>query len=196
MNILLIDNYDSFTYNLVQYFKILNCHVDIRRNNAITLDEITCLAPDAIVISPGPNSPVHAGISLDIIKHFHQSLPILGVCLGHQCIAYAFGGKIINSDKIVHGKTSPVYHNNKRLFKKIPSPFNATRYHSLIVERQSLPSCFNIDACSDDLIMAISHKKFPLFGIQFHPEAILTENGLDIIENFLNISMELTHLMR
>jgi anthranilate synthase component II len=193
--ILIIDNFDSFTYNLAQYFQMLDCRVAIARNNAITLETIASRPPDALVISPGPNSPIDAGLSMAIIERFYQTIPILGVCLGHQCIAAAFGGTTICAPKIIHGKTSPIIHNKQGLFKAIPTPFNATRYHSLVVDKKTLPRCFQIDAQSDDLIMALSHHQYPIYGIQFHPEAILTEFGMDILANFLELSMVLKSSM-
>ena len=190
--IVLIDNYDSFTYNLVQYFQILGQSVAVYKNDELTLDEIELLNPDHIVISPGPNSPDEAGISLAIIEHYHQDYPILGICLGHQCLAQAFGGQIVNAPQIMHGKTSMVQHNKQRLFRDLPSPFRATRYHSLCVDSHSLPASFHIDAWADDSIMAISHRQFPIFGLQFHPEAILTDHGINLLENFLNYESQPT----
>lgn len=183
--LLLIDNYDSFTYNLVQYFQILKQEVCVYFNDAISLAEVHALNPSQIVISPGPKGPEEAGISLDIIKHFYSVFPILGVCLGHQCLAHAFGGTIIQANEIFHGKTSLIEHTGQGLFKSIPTPFIATRYHSLAVDRNSLPNCFTVDAWTDDTIMAISHKKYPLHGLQFHPESILSEHGLELLAQFL-----------
>lgn len=184
--ILIIDNYDSFTYNLVQYFQCLNQDVSVFKNDAISINEIERLSPTHLVISPGPNSPVDAGISLQVIHHFYQHLPILGVCLGHQCLAYAFGGKIISAPEIIHGKTSRIIHHKHGLFKNLPSPFSAMRYHSLAVDIATLPSSFAIDAWANDTIMAISHRQYPLFGLQFHPESILSEYGSSILANFIN----------
>ena len=175
--ILLIDNYDSFTYNLVHYFEQLGQTVLVYPHDQITVDEIELLAPTHLVLSPGPKGPEDAGIS---------RIPILGVCLGHQCIAYAFGGKIINAPEIIHGKTSSIIHNKQRLFHNIPNLFKATRYHSLMVDCTSLPESFSIDAWTDQTIMSISHREYPLYGLQFHPEAILTEHGLTLLSNFLN----------
>jgi anthranilate synthase/aminodeoxychorismate synthase-like glutamine amidotransferase len=188
--LLLIDNYDSFTYNLAQYFQILNQTVVIYKNDAIDLATIERLAPSHIVISPGPNSPNESGISMDIIRHFHHNIPLLGVCLGHQCIAHAFGANITTAPEIMHGKTSCITHHQANLFKNIPPLFNATRYHSLMVECCSLPSCFTIDAWANNIIMAITHRDYPLFGIQFHPESILTEHGFTLLKNFLNDSAD------
>lgn len=184
--ILMIDNYDSFTYNLVQYLGELGKKLIVRRNDQITLDEIRKLAPERIVISPGPGSPKDAGISNAVIREFGQKLPILGVCLGHQCIGEVFGGKIVLADKVMHGKTSRIYHRNDSLFRGVESPFTATRYHSLIVERNSLPECLKITAWTDENeIMGLSHKEFPVVGVQFHPESILTQAGKRILRNFL-----------
>jgi len=184
--LLIIDNYDSFTYNLVQYFQSLNQEVLVYSHDKISIQQIKALAPQYVVLSPGPKSPNEAGICLEVIQVFHHQLPILGICLGHQCLAQAFGGTIIQAPEIIHGKTSIIEHNNQGLFKNIPNHFNATRYHSLAVEALSLPSCFSIDAWAKETIMAISHKQYPLFGVQFHPEAILSEYGLDLLDNFLN----------
>jgi len=184
--ILCIDNYDSFTYNLVQYFQSLNQEVVVYPHDKINLDQIKKISPQYLVISPGPKSPDDAGISLQAIRTFHQEIPILGICLGHQCIAQAFGGQIIPSPEIIHGKTSAILHNYQGLFKNIPNYFNGTRYHSLAVDVASLPTCFSIDAWANGTIMAISHRQYPLFGLQFHPEAILSQFGIQILENFLS----------
>lgn len=184
--LLLIDNYDSFTYNLVQYFQILGQEVLVQTHDQISLDQIKKLNPDYLVISPGPKTPDDAGISLAAIQEFHQTIPILGICLGHQCLAQVFGGNIISAPQIVHGGTSAILHHYQSLFKNIPNYFIATRYHSLAVEVESLPPCFSIDAWAEDTIMAISHRQYPLFGLQFHPEAILSEHGLSLLENFLH----------
>lgn len=185
--ILFIDNYDSFTYNLVQYFQSLDQHIQVFKHDTITIEQIKELAPEAIVISPGPNTPDDAGISLAVIKHFYQEIPILGICLGHQCLAQAFGGKIIPAPEIMHGKTSAILHNYQGLFNGIPNRFKATRYHSLAVDVATLPTCFSIDAWANETIMAISHREYPLFGLQFHPEAILSEHGLPLLANFLKL---------
>ena len=186
--ILMIDNYDSFTYNLVQYLRELGGKLIVYRNDVINLEDIKKLRPTRIVISPGPGRPKDAGISNEVIKELSSSIPILGVCLGHQCIAEVFGGKVVKADKLMHGKVSVIYHNGKTIFKDIPNPFEATRYHSLIVERKSLPSCLEVIAeTKDKEIMAIKHKKFPVWGVQFHPESILTAVGKDILKNFLKL---------
>ncbi len=184
--LLLIDNYDSFTYNLVQYFQCLQQEILVYTHDQITLAQIKKLQPDYLVISPGPKAPEDAGISLEVIQAFHQEIPILGVCLGHQCLAQAFGGKIIPAPVIMHGKTSLIEHNHQGLFHNIPNHFRATRYHSLAVDPISLPDCFSVDAWVEDTIMAISHRQYPIFGLQFHPEAILSEHGHQLLENFLN----------
>ena len=187
--ILLIDNYDSFTFNLFQYIRELTpkeCRVF--RNDVITLNEIEALCPEKIIISPGPCSPNEAGISLQTIKHFYKKLPILGVCLGHQAIAQVFGGSVSMTGNPVHGKTSKIIHNAKNLFKDIPNPFYATRYHSLAVKREHFPKEFEITAeTEDNVIMGIKHKTFPLMGVQFHPESILTEYGKVLLGNFLKL---------
>ncbi|MCM8758275.1 MAG: aminodeoxychorismate/anthranilate synthase component II [Candidatus Omnitrophica bacterium] len=186
--ILMIDNYDSFTYNLVQYFGDLGCRIKVLRNNQISIEKISKLKFDKIVISPGPGRPENAGISLDLIKKFAGKKPILGVCLGHQCIGHAYGGKIVGAKNLMHGKTSLIYHNNKNIFKNIPNPFSATRYHSLVIEKKSVPSVLEITAWSDDgEIMGIRHKKYDIYGVQFHPESILTDAGKKILINFLKI---------
>ncbi|AHE67468.1 aminodeoxychorismate/anthranilate synthase component II [Legionella oakridgensis] len=183
--LLIIDNYDSFTYNLVQYFQCLEQEVFIYPHDKITVNDIARLSPDYLVISPGPKAPEDAGISLSAIKHFYQTIPILGICLGHQCLAHAFGGKIIQAPSIMHGKTSNIYHHKQGLFQGIPNHFLATRYHSLVADINTLPACFAIDAWADETIMAISHRQYPLYGLQFHPEAILSEHGLQLLTNFL-----------
>jgi anthranilate synthase/aminodeoxychorismate synthase-like glutamine amidotransferase len=186
--ILMIDNYDSFTYNLVQYLGALGAKLKVYRNDKITLKQIRTLRPEKIVISPGPGRPEDAGISCDIIREFAGKIPILGVCLGHQCIGLVFGGRIIGAKKLMHGKTSLIYHNQKTIFHDIPNPFEATRYHSLIVDRINFPPCLEITAWTREKeIMGLKHKKFPLWGVQFHPESILTLAGKDILANFLNI---------
>ena len=186
MPILVIDNYDSFTYNLVQYLGEMGEQLDVRRNDEITLDEIAQMKPAQIVISPGPGTPDDAGITLDVIREFGPRTPIFGVCLGQQAIGQAMGGKVIRAEKLMHGKTSPVYHHGAGVFAGLPSPFEATRYHSLIVERESLPDVLEITAETDDgEIMGLKHRSWPLEGVQFHPEAILTEHGKQILRNFL-----------
>jgi len=185
--LLMIDNYDSFTYNLVQYFGELGQDVQVYRNDQVTVDEIDKLAPDHIVISPGPCTPNEAGVSIDVIKAFAGKRPILGVCLGHQAIGQAFGGKIVHAKELMHGKTSMVHHNGEGVFKGLPSPFEATRYHSLVIERETLPDCLGITAWTDDgEIMGVRHKEFIVEGVQFHPESILSEHGHDLLRNFLS----------
>ena len=185
--ILVIDNYDSFTYNLVQFLGELGYTVDVRRNDAISLDEIAAMKPDQIVISPGPGTPDDAGISLALIQRFYQEIPILGVCLGHQAIGQAFGGKVVRAKKVMHGKTSPVEHNQQGIFHNLPSPLTATRYHSLIVQ-EPLPDCLEITGRGKDAeVMALRHKEYPVVGVQFHPESILTEYGHEMLRNFLQI---------
>ena len=185
--ILMIDNYDSFTYNLVQYFGELGADLKVYRNDALTVDDIRRMGPQKIVISPGPSNPDHAGISLDVIQHFKGQVPIFGVCLGHQCLGQAFGGKIVRAGKLMHGKTSQIRHNGKDIFKDVANPFEATRYHSLVIERKSIPACFEITAESEDNeIMGVSHRELPLWGVQFHPESILTTEGKKLLDNFLN----------
>jgi len=184
--ILMIDNYDSFTYNLVQYLGELGQGIKVFRNDKITVGKIKKLRPKKIVISPGPGRPEDAGISCDVIKEFAGKIPILGVCLGHQCLGYVYGGRIINAQKLMHGKTSLIYHNRETIFKDIPNPFEATRYHSLIVERKTLPDCLEITAWTKEKeIMGLKHKDYPVWGVQFHPESILTKAGKDILRNFL-----------
>lgn len=182
----MIDNYDSFTYNLVQYFMELGATVAVHRNDAITVKEIERLKPSCIVVSPGPCDPEKAGISVEAIRHFAGKIPILGVCLGHQSIGYAFGAKIVRAGRLMHGKTSEVYHDGRTIFEGIPNPFEANRYHSLLVKKDTLPDCLEISAWTDiDEIMGIRHKQYPIEGVQFHPESILTVAGKDILKNFL-----------
>ena len=184
--ILMVDNYDSFTYNLVQYLGALGQEVRVFRNDKITLSKIKKLKPKKIVISPGPGRPEDAGISVSLIKEFSGKIPILGVCLGHQAIGFAYGGKIINAGKLMHGKTSMIYHNAKTIFKGIPNPFEATRYHSLLVDRKTLPQPLEVIAWTKEKeIMGLKHKDFTLWGVQFHPESVLTKSGKDILANFL-----------
>lgn len=185
--LLLIDNFDSFTYNIADYFCQLGVELEIARSNAITVEEVLSKKPDYIVISPGPGCPNEAGVSLDIINAFAGKVPLLGVCLGHQCIGQYLGGNIIRAKSLMHGKTSLVYHHKKDLFLGIPSPFQVTRYHSLVIEREALPECLTITGeTQDNEIMAIKHKVLPLWGVQFHPEAIATEKGMKIFDNFLH----------
>ncbi|MDA8126058.1 MAG: aminodeoxychorismate/anthranilate synthase component II [Deltaproteobacteria bacterium] len=185
--ILMIDNYDSFTYNLVQYLGQLGEEVLVRRNDEITLAEIEALKPEAIFLSPGPCAPEQAGITVETVRRFHKQIPIFGVCLGHQAIGHALGGRVVRADRIMHGKTSPVHHDGKTIFTGIANPFPAGRYHSLLVERESLPACLEISAETEEgEIMALRHRDYPLEGIQFHPESILTPSGKRIIRNFLN----------
>ena len=185
--LLMIDNYDSFTYNLVQYFGELGEEVKVFRNDAITVKEIAAMKPGRIVISPGPCSPAEAGISVATIKEFAGRIPLLGVCLGHQSIGEAFGGKIVHAKKLMHGKVSAVNHKNVGVFKGLPNPLTCTRYHSLAIERESLPDCLDITAWTDDgEIMGVRHKTLAVEGVQFHPESILTERGHDLLKNFLD----------
>lgn len=186
--VLMIDNYDSFTYNLVQYLGQLGQEVEVFRNDKTTIDEIRQLKPDFIFLSPGPCTPKEAGITVDVIREFHTSTPLMGVCLGHQAIGYAFGGKIVRAGRLMHGKTSPILNDGKTIFKGLPNPFTAGRYHSLLVERTTLPSCLEISAETEEgEIMGLRHKEFCMEGIQFHPESILTPHGKRIIKNFLDM---------
>ncbi|MFP7224132.1 aminodeoxychorismate/anthranilate synthase component II [Priestia filamentosa] len=185
--ILMIDNYDSFTFNLVQYLGELGEELVVKRNDEITLEEIEAMRPDFLMISPGPCSPNEAGISLESISRFAGEIPIFGVCLGHQSIAQAFGGKVIRAEYLMHGKTSEISHNGETIFKELANPFTATRYHSLIVERETLPDCFEITAETDKgEIMAIRHKSLPIEGVQFHPESIMTSFGKEMLRSFIN----------
>jgi para-aminobenzoate synthetase component II len=183
--ILLIDNYDSFTYNLAQFLGQLGETLEVRRNDQITLDQIAAKKPQRIVISPGPGEPQNAGICIDVIRQFTGKIPILGVCLGHQAIGYAFGGKVVRAPALMHGKTSRIHHDSKTIFRKLPQDFVATRYHSLIVQKKGLPRELEISAETDGLIMGLRHRKLPLEGVQFHPESVLTEVGMQILRNFL-----------
>lgn len=187
--LLMIDNYDSFTYNLVQYFGELGEEVIVFRNDKITIPEIEKIKPERIVISPGPCTPKEAGISIDVIKYFKGKLPILGVCLGHQAIGAAFGGRIVRAKNLMHGKTSIIFHDGKTIFEGIPSPFEATRYHSLVIERETLPEELIITAWTEDgEIMGVRHRRYTIEGVQFHPESILTKHGHDILRNFLKLT--------
>jgi anthranilate synthase/aminodeoxychorismate synthase-like glutamine amidotransferase len=189
--LLMIDNYDSFTFNLVQYFGELGADVRVYRNDEISIEQIEALGPDQLVISPGPCTPNEAGISVQAIKHFAGKLPILGVCLGHQSIGQAFGGNIVHAREVMHGKTSPIYHADTGVFSSLPNPFEATRYHSLVIDKATLPECLEITAWTQqgsamDEIMGVRHRDMPIQGVQFHPESILTEHGHQLLQNFLN----------
>jgi para-aminobenzoate synthetase component II len=186
--VLVIDNYDSFTYNLVQYLGEMQVEMQIYRNDQITLEAIAELHPDRILISPGPCSPKESGLSNEIIRRFSSRIPTLGVCLGHQCIGHTFGGNVIVNYRMMHGKTSLIKHNGKDLFENMPNPFSATRYHSLVIERSSLPDCLEITAETEEgEIMGVKHRQYPIWGVQFHPESILSENGRQILANFLKL---------
>ena len=185
--LLLIDNYDSFTYNLFQYLSELGEQVIVVRNNKTTIEEIDRMRPERIVISPGPSTPQRAGISNDVIRHFGSRLPLLGVCLGHQCIGYSYGGVVCQAPQIMHGKSSPIHHNGTGVFAGLPNPFSAIRYHSLAVKREGLPDCLEVTAWTDDgTIMGLRHRQYPVEGIQFHPESFMTQAGKDILRNFLH----------
>jgi anthranilate synthase/aminodeoxychorismate synthase-like glutamine amidotransferase len=187
--LLVIDNYDSFTYNLVQYLGELGQHVRVVRNDEVSVEDIERISPEYIIISPGPCTPNEAGISLDVVRHLAGKIPILGVCLGHQAIGQAFGGKVIRAKEVVHGRTSRVFHDDKGLFAGLPNPFEATRYHSLVVERSSLPDCLEITAKTwDEEVMGLRHKSMPVEGVQFHPESFLTKVGKDLLRNFLRLA--------
>ncbi len=189
--LLMIDNYDSFTFNIVQYLAQLGEEVKVVRNDEISVADIASLRPDRIVVSPGPCSPEEAGISVAAIKEYSGKIPLLGVCLGHQSIGAAFGGKVVRSVSLMHGKTSPIHHDGKELFSGLPNPFNATRYHSLVVERASLPDCLEVTAWVDNgEIMGLRHKELPVWGVQFHPESILTEGGMELLDNFIKLSRQ------
>jgi anthranilate synthase component 2 len=186
--ILLLDNYDSFTYNLAQYLGELGCRVEVHRNDRISVEQIAQRKPERIVISPGPCTPQEAGICVELIQELAGKIPILGVCLGHQAIGAAFGGKIIRAPKLFHGKTSQIRHDGSGVFRGLPNPFTATRYHSLIVERKSLPAELQVTAeTDDDIIMGMQHRQYPLMGVQFHPESVLTESGKQLLKNFLSL---------
>jgi anthranilate synthase/aminodeoxychorismate synthase-like glutamine amidotransferase len=188
VKLLVIDNYDSFTYNLVQLFGEMDVDLTVKRNNEISIDEIEKLKPDRICISPGPGRPENAGVSSDLIRELGPKLPILGVCLGHQCIAKVFGGEVVRAERLMHGKTSKIHHQSRGVFKDLPEPLEATRYHSLIVRRESLPDSLVITAETDDgEIMGLQHRQFPIHGVQFHPESILTTEGRKLLANFLRV---------
>ncbi len=188
IDILMIDNYDSFTFNLVQYLGILGENIKVRRNDKITVDGIKSMSPSRIVISPGPGRPEDAGMSKEIIKSFYKEIPILGVCLGHQCIGEVFGAEVINSGVVIHGKTSEIYHDGKTIFTGVKNPFKAARYHSLILKKDSIPEELEITAWTKDgIVMGVRHKESRLEGIQFHPESFLTPQGLEILKNFINL---------
>jgi anthranilate synthase/aminodeoxychorismate synthase-like glutamine amidotransferase len=187
--ILMIDNYDSFTYNLVQYLGELGAEVKVFRNDCLTVEKIARMAPQKIIISPGPCTPHEAGISNDVIRHFAGKKPLLGVCLGHQCIGQVFGARIVRAKRLMHGKTSQIHHNGREIFKGVARPFTATRYHSLVIDPKSVPTCLEVTAYADkgrNEIMAVRHKKYPVWGVQFHPESILTGEGKKILKNFLD----------
>jgi len=192
--LLMIDNYDSFTYNVVQYLRELGANVDVHRNDEISLKEIEEMAPQKIVISPGPCTPNEAGISMQVVESFGKEIPILGICLGHQSIGQVFGGDVVRAREVMHGKTSPIFHNSKDLFKNVSQPFIATRYHSLIVDKKTLPDCLEVTAWtqfedeSQDEIMGFRHLELPIHGIQFHPESILTPVGHTLLQNFLDLA--------
>lgn len=186
--ILVIDNYDSFTYNLVQYFGELGAKVLVKRNDEITIPEIEKLAPQKICVSPGPCTPKEAGISCSVVEHFGGKIPLLGVCLGHQCIGQVYGGEVVRADRLMHGKTSPIHHHGENVFAGLPNPFEATRYHSLLVKRASLPACLKITAeTTEGEIMGLAHRELPVYGVQFHPESILTTEGKKLLRNFLDL---------
>jgi anthranilate synthase/aminodeoxychorismate synthase-like glutamine amidotransferase len=186
--ILVIDNYDSFTYNLVQYLGELKADLQVHRNDQITVEQALALKPDRVLVSPGPCSPRESGLSNEIIRAFSSKVPVFGVCLGHQCIGHTFGGNVIVNYRMMHGKTSLIKHNGKDLFQDMPNPFAATRYHSLVIERSTIPDCLEITAETDEgEIMGVKHKTLPVWGVQFHPESILTENGRQILKNFLKL---------
>ena len=193
----MIDNYDSFTYNLVQYLGEMGQELIVKRNDEITIEDIEQWQPQYIMISPGPCSPNEAGMSLQIIKHFAKDFPIFGVCLGHQAIGQAFGGDVVQAERLMHGKTSPVFHDGKTIFENMPNPFQATRYHSLIIKKETLPSCFEISAWTEEgEIMAIRHKEYPVEGVQFHPESIMTEKGKELIGQFIEFYNQVNRIKK
>ena len=186
--LLVIDNYDSFTYNLVQYFGELGANPLVKRNDKVSVEEVIQMRPERIVISPGPGSPKDAGISMELIRRLGPRVPLLGVCLGHQCMGEVYGGKVVRADRLMHGKTSPIRHDAKGVFRGLPNPFEATRYHSLIVERSSVPDCLEISAdTAEGEIMGLRHREHPVHGVQFHPESILSKEGKDLLANFLSM---------
>ena len=186
--LLVLDNYDSFTYNLVQYFGELGAGIEVRRNDEVSVGEVAAMQPERIVISPGPCTPAEAGISNEVIRQLGPRIPLLGVCLGHQCIGQVFGGEVVRAERLMHGKTSPIVHDGCGVFKDLPNPFEATRYHSLIVQRETLPECLEITAETDEKeIMGLRHKELPIYGVQFHPESILTVEGKRLLQNFLHL---------
>ena len=186
--ILVIDNYDSFTYNIVQYLGEMNADLQVWRNDQITLEQIRDLKPERILVSPGPCSPRESGLSNDIIRTFGPKIPLFGVCLGHQCIGHTFGAEVVVNYRMMHGKTSPIKHNGKELFKGLANPFAATRYHSLVIKRDTLPACLEITAETEEgEVMGVRHREFPIWGVQFHPESILTEDGRTVLKNFLSL---------
>ncbi len=191
MTVLVIDNYDSFTYNLVQYLGELGCDIQVHRNDAVELAEISSMEPDCIVISPGPGLPSNAGISVSLVQEFAGRIPMLGVCLGHQAIGEAFGARVVRAPQLMHGKTSMIHHDHDSVLSNLPNPFEATRYHSLIVRREDLPDCLLVNAWTeDDLIMGLRHREYDLFGVQFHPESVMTREGMKILENFLQLTTD------
>jgi len=188
--ILVIDNYDSFTYNLVQYFGELGADPVVRRNDEITIGEIEAMAPERLCISPGPCTPKEAGISCEVLRRFAGAFPILGVCLGHQCMGDVYGGEVVRAERLMHGKTSPILHNGEDLFANLPNPFEATRYHSLLVKRETFPDCLEITAeTAEGEIMGLRHRELPVWGVQFHPESILTTHGKELLANFLKLKV-------
>lgn len=189
MRVLVIDNYDSFVYNLVQYLGELGAEPVVYRNDAVDLDGVAALAPDAILVSPGPGRPADAGVSNDVIRHFGPRVPVLGVCLGHQCIGEVFGGRVVRAPEVMHGKTSLIHHDGRGVFAGLPNPFEATRYHSLVVAADSVPDALEVTATTDDgVVMGLRHRRFPVEGVQFHPESVLTTAGHDLLGNFLRLA--------
>ncbi|MCK5676699.1 MAG: aminodeoxychorismate/anthranilate synthase component II [Verrucomicrobia bacterium] len=185
--ILMIDNYDSFTYNLVQYLGELGAEMRVFRNGEITVEQAVALNPEKVLVSPGPCTPKEAGVSCDMIREFGPRLPVFGVCLGHQSIGEVYGGKVVRADRLMHGKTSPMIHEGKSVFKGMPSPFDATRYHSLIVQEETMPDCLVKTAWCDNIVMGMRHRDYPIWGVQFHPESILTQYGKELLQNFLEL---------